>query len=312
MTAQTAPTLTARDSGTWTIGDHTVNRIGFGAMRLTGMPWDEKPRDRDAAIAVVRRAVELGVNHIDTAAFYFVPTRSANEIIGTALHPYPDDVLIATKVGPARPRSGSFEFEPYARPDQLREQVEENIRQLGVDAMGLVNLRWGAGMGKETGSVAEHVGALSDLRDAGLLRSIGVSNVSTEQLAEAIDTTPIASVQNRYGLTERDDDGVLALARERGVAFVPFFSMGRSLPNAVPGAEADETGADEVAAIAESHGATPTQIRLAWTLHQGENVLAIPGTGDLAHLEQNVAAGAIRLTDEELATLDGIAAGAQR
>lgn len=312
MTEQNAPTVTARDSGTWNIGDFPVNRIGFGAMRLTGMPWDEQPRDRDTAITVVRRAVELGVNHIDTAAFYFVPTRSANEIIGTALHPNSDDILIATKVGPARPRSGTFDFEPYARPDQLREQVEENIRQLGVDSMGLVNLRWGSGMSKGPGSVAEHIGALSDLRDAGLLRSIGVSNVSTEQLTEALEIAPIASVQNRYGLTERDDDGVLALARERGVAFVPFFSMGRSLPNAVPDTEADETGADIVEAIAESHGATSTQIRLAWTLHQGENVLAIPGTGDLVHLEQNVAAGAIQLTLEDLAALDAVAGGTQR
>lgn len=311
MTEQNAP-ITARDSGTWTIGDFTVNRIGFGAMRLTGMPWDEHPRDRDTAITVVRRAVELGVNHIDTAAFYFAPTRSANEIIGTALHPYPDDILIATKVGPARPRSGTFDFEPYARPDQLREQVEENIRQLGVDSMGLVNLRWGEGMGKETGSVAEHIGALSDLRDAGLLRNIGISNVSTEQLAEALETAPIASVQNRYGLTEREDDDVRALAGDRGVAFVPFFSMGRSLPNAVPGAEADVTGADAVSAIAESHGATLTQIRLAWTLHQGDNVLAIPGTGDLAHLEQNVSAGAVRLSADELAVLDAIADRARR
>ncbi|WP_221586303.1 aldo/keto reductase [Microbacterium sp. G2-8] len=308
MTAQTSPTITARDSGTWTLGDVAVNRIGFGAMRLTGMPWDAQPRDRDTAIAVVRRAVELDVTHIDTAAFYFVPTRAANEIISTALSPYPDNVLIATKVGPSRPRSGAFEFEPYARPDQLREQVEENVRQLGVDALGLVNLRWGSGMGKEPGSIADHVGALSDLRDAGLLRSIGVSNVTAGQLAEALDTAPIASVQNRYGLTERDDDDVLALAREHRIAFVPFFSMGRALPGSVPGAEADDTGADVVSTIADAHGATPTQIRLAWTLHQGENVLAIPGTGDLAHVEQNIAAGAIRLTAEELTALDGVVA----
>ncbi|WP_156759671.1 aldo/keto reductase [Microbacterium karelineae] len=307
MTAYDTITRTAAAAGTWTIGDQAVSRLGFGAMRLTGMPWDERPRDRGASIAVVRRAVELGVNHIDTAAFYFVATRSANEIIGAALTPFPDDVLIATKVGPSRGRSSAFEFEPYARPAQLREQVEENIRQLGVDALGLVNLRWGSGLEKEVGSVADHVGALLELRDAGLLRSIGVSNVSADQLAEANSIAPIASVQNRYGLTERADNEVLALARAHGVAFVPFFSMGSAVPHAVPGGAADVTGASVVADIAAAHGATPTQIRLAWTLHQGENVLAIPGTGDIRHLEENIAAGSIRLTDGDLAALDAIA-----
>lgn len=307
-TASTTPTADA--AGTWTLGDHTVNRIGFGAMRLTGMPWDAAPRDRDTSIAVLRRAVELGVNHIDTAAFYFVATRLANELIGAALQPYGDDLLIATKVGASRPRSGDFEFEPYARPDQLREQVEENIRQLGVDELGLVNLRWGSGLGKEAGSVAEHVGALAQLREAGLLRNIGISNVTAGQLTEALGVAPIVCVQNRYGLTDRADDDVLALTREHGIAFVPFFAMGSAVPGAVPGSAADETGAAQVAAVAQAHGVTPSQVRLAWTLHRGDHVLAIPGTGDPAHLEENVAAGAIRLTPQELATLDAVAATA--
>ncbi|MGX9346721.1 oxidoreductase [Microbacterium sp. KNMS] len=308
MTAQNdtlAPS--AALSGTWQLGDRAVNRLGFGAMRLTGMPWDPKPRDRSDAIAVLRRAVELGVNHIDTAAFYFFATRSANELIATALQPYGDELVLATKVGASRSREG--EFEPYARPDQLRAQVEENIRQLGVEQLDLVNLRWGAGLGKEEGSLADHLGALVELQGAGLLRSIGVSNVTAGQLREALGVAPVVCVQNRYGLADRADDDVLELARERGVAFVPFFAMGAAVPGALPGGGHDDTGAAEVTAVAEAHGATPAQIRLAWTLHRAPNVLAIPGTGDLRHVEENVAAGAIRLADDELALLDGVTSG---
>ncbi|MFD6179487.1 oxidoreductase, partial [Isoptericola sp. NPDC060282] len=311
MTTSTTTTPTAAPdaaaAGTWQLGDRTVHRLGFGAMRTTGMPWDEAPRDRREAISVLRRAVELGVNHVDTAAFYFVPRRSANELISTALQPYDEDLVITTKVGPSRPRDGGFEFEPYARPDQLRGQVEENLRQLGLDRLDVVNLRWGVGLEPAGGSVAEHVGALADLRDAGLVRHVGLSNVSVEQLDEALEITPVVCVQNRYGLTERDDDGLLARCGELGIAFVPFFSMGAAVPGAVPGGTADETGAARVAAVAAKHGATPAQVRLAWTLHRGSHVLAIPGTGDLEHLEQNVAAAALRLTDDDLATLDGIA-----
>ncbi|MFE5290661.1 oxidoreductase [Isoptericola sp. NPDC056618] len=317
MTTNTAPLATpptapaAAAAGTWQLGDRTVNRLGFGAMRTTGMPWDEVPRDRREAISVLRRAVELGVNHIDTAAFYFVPRRSANELISTALQPYADDLVITTKVGPSRPRDGVFEFEPYARPDQLRGQVEENIRQLGLDQLDVVNLRWGTGLGAADGSVAEHVGALTELRDAGLLRHVGLSNVSVAQLEEARAVVPVVCVQNRYGLTDRSDDGLLARCGELGIAFVPFFSMGAAVPGAVPGSNTpDETGAEAVAAVAAGHGVTPAQVRLAWTLHRGPHVLAIPGTGDVTHLEQNVAAAAIRLTDDDRAVLDAIAPAA--
>lgn len=305
-------TPTGSAAGTWRLGDRTVHRVGFGAMRLTGMPWDERPRDRDTAIAVLRRAVELGVNHIDTAAFYFLPTRSANELISTALYPYGEDLVIATKVGPARDGAKRFAFAPYPRPEELRGQVEENVRQLGVDHLEVVNLRWGTGMDKEPGSLADHLGALTELRDAGLLAHIGVSNVDAAQLTEAMTVTPVVEVQNRYGLTERDDDDLVALTGEHGIAFVPFFSVGAAVPGAVPGGAAapgqEETAA--VAAVAAAHGATPAQVRLAWTLHRGEHVLAIPGTGDLGHLEQNVAAGALRLSAEELARLDAIAPAA--
>lgn len=294
----------AAAAGTWQLGDRTINRLGLGAMRLGGMPWDEKPKTRDDGIAVLRRALELGVNHIDTAAFYFTPLRSANELISTALQPYPDDLVIATKVGPSRSRHG--EFEPPARPDQLRGQVEENLRQLGRDELDVVNLRWGTGHDKEPGSIAEHLGALVELRDAGLIRNIGISNVTAEQLTEALGLTSIVCVQNQYGLTNRrEDDALLELCGQNGVAFTPFFAVAAASPGTPRPAE--EPGRAEIAAVAEAHDATPAQIRIAWTLHRGPHVLAIPGTGNPAHLDENVAAGGIRLTSDELALLDAIA-----
>lgn len=304
MTTDTM-TITADAAGTWQLGDLTVNRIGFGAMRLIGSPFATAPRDREAAIAVLRRAIDLGVNHIDTAAFYFTPFQSSNELIASALQPYPDDLVMATKVGPSRSRSG--EFEPYAAPDQLRAQVEENLRQLGRDHLDLVNLRWGSGPGpEESGSVAEHLGALTELREAGLIRQIGVSNVTAEQLSEALTVTPIVCVQNRYGLTDRGSDAVLRMCDERGIAFVPFFSVAAGIEGANPFGPADLTGEDVIAEIAAAHDATPAQVRLAWTLHQGPHVLTISGTGNVAHLEENIAAGALRLTDDELAVLNRI------
>ncbi|MFI7119373.1 oxidoreductase [Amycolatopsis sp. NPDC049868] len=288
------------NAGTWRLGDRTVNRLGLGAMRLTGMPWDEAPKSREDAITVLRRAIELGVNHIDTASFYFTPRRLANELIATALQPYPDDLVITTKVGAGRSRDGEFSF---ARPDQLRGQVEENIRQLGLDHLDVVNLRWGAAMGKEPGSIAEHFGALAELREAGLIRHLGISNVVADQLTEARSIAPVVCVQNRYGLTDREDDALLDLCGELGIAFVPFFAVTTSIPGAA--ATGAVPGEAEVAKVAAAHDATPAQIRLAWTLHRGAHVLAIPGTGDPGHLAENVAAGGLRLSEEELGLLDG-------
>lgn len=293
----------AAASGTWQLGDRTVNRLGLGSMRLPGMPW-EPPRSRTDAISVLRRALDLGVNHIDTAAFYFNALRSSNELISTALHPYPEDLVITTKVGPSRSRDQ--QFEPMARPDQLRDQVEENIRQLGLEQLDVVNLRWGAGHDKEPGSIADHLVALVELREAGLIRNIGISNVTVDQLTEALAITEIVCVQNQYGLTNRrEDDELLRLCGQRGVAFVPFFAVAAGSPSAQR--SDDEPGRAEIAAVAAAHQATPAQIRIAWTLHQGPHVLAIPGTGNPVHLEQNVAAAGIRLTGQELAVLDGIA-----
>ncbi|MFJ3088801.1 aldo/keto reductase [Streptomyces sp. NPDC086838] len=292
--------LTAAAAGTWRLGDLTVNRIGFGAMRLTqnGAAFSDErtPHDRDRAVAVLRRAVELGVNHIDTAAFYFSPLRSANELINRALGPYPDGLVITTKVGPGRGPSG--DWTDWARPEQLRGQVQENIRQLGRDHLDVVNLRMNGNR-----PVSELFGALAELREEGLIRHLGLSNVWPEQIDEARAIAPVVCVQNRYGIGERRADSreVLRMCGDLGIAFVPFFAIagaGRE-SGAVPEHEA-------VLDVARAHDALPAQIRLAWTLQQGTHVLAIPGTGDPAHLEANVAAGALRLTDDEMTRLTAL------
>jgi pyridoxine 4-dehydrogenase len=287
-------TITADAAGIWRLGDLTVNRLGFGAMRLTGdHPFRPGvPGDRGRSVAVLRRAVELGVDHIDTAAFYFSPLRSANELINAALAPYPDDLAIVTKVGPGRHPWGEWYT---ATPEQLRGQVEENLRQLGRDHLDVVNLRR---MRQE--SIAEHFGALAELRDAGLIRHLGVSDVTTAHLDEALAIAPVVCVQNRFSLEVREHEEVLRACRERGIAFVPFFAIaGERRAEGGSGAESDA-----LLDVARRHGATPAQVRLAWTLHQGSNVLAIPGTGNPDHLAENVAAAALRLTDEDLALLD--------
>ncbi|MCX5138558.1 aldo/keto reductase [Streptomyces sp. NBC_00338] len=295
----TSHLITAAAAGTWQLGDLTVNRIGFGAMRLTqnGAAFgdDRGPHDRDRAVAVLRRAVELGVNHIDTAAFYFSPRRSANELINSALGPCTDDLVIATKVGPGRGPSG--DWLDWARPGQLRGQVEENLRQLGRDHLDVVNLRVNG-----PAPIAESFGALAELQKEGFIRHLGLSNVWPEQIAEALAIAPVVCVQNRYGIGTRraDAEEVLRTCGELGIAFVPFYSIA---------GDAGQSGADRSAEdealldVARAHDASPAQVRLAWTLQRAPHVLAIPGTGDPDHLEANVAAGALRLTDEEVRRL---------
>lgn len=297
----TSGTITAAAAGTWRLGDLTVNRMGFGAMRLTqngaALTTVRTPHDRDRAIAVLRRAVDLGVNHIDTAAFYFSPMCSANELINRALGPYPDDLVITTKVGPGRGPSGNWL--DWARPEDLRGQVEENLRQLGRGHLDVVNLRMNG-----PASIADRFGALAELREEGLIRHLGLSNVGADQIAEALPIAPVVCVQNRYGIATRraDSDEVLRICGERGIAFVPFYSIA---------GEGHEVGAAEaaasevVSAVARAHDASPAQVRLAWTLQRGPHVLAIPGTGNPDHLTENVAAAALRLTDDELRLLSG-------
>ncbi|ROQ93626.1 aryl-alcohol dehydrogenase-like predicted oxidoreductase [Streptomyces sp. 2132.2] len=289
----------AAAAGTWKLGDMEVNRVGYGAMRLTGngMMGNSAgtPIDRDAAVRLLHSAFEQGVNHIDTAAFYFSPLRSANELINRALASWRDDVVVVTKVGPGRDPSG--EWLTMARPEQLRGQVEENLRQLGRDHLDVVNLR-SDGMD----SIAEHFGALAELRAAGLVRHLGLSNIRPQHVAEAREIAPVVCVQNAYSLDWRraDESGLVDLCREQGISFVPFFAVSGLRREAAPAPEQDA----RLHTVARAHGATPAQIRLAWTLHRGPHILAIPGTTNPAHLAENIAAGALRLTEEERTLLD--------
>ena len=301
----TSATVTAATAGTWQLGDLTVNRLGFGAMRLTGRrPFEPGgvPSDRAQAIAVLRRAVELGVNHIDTAAFYFSPLRSANELINSALSPYPGDLVITTKVGPGRDPAGHWI--DMARPDQLRGQVEENLRQLGRDYLDVVNLR----KLPSVTSITEHFGALAELREAGMIRHLGISAVQSGHLAEARAIAPVVCVQNPYSVGATPEaHAFLRECGEAGVAFVPFFAIAsRGREGGPAGAASGGAGAAQVEAIARRHGASPAQIRLAWTLAQGPHVLAIPGTGNPDHLADNIAAAAISLSADERALLESV------
>jgi aryl-alcohol dehydrogenase-like predicted oxidoreductase len=295
----TPETITADAAGTWKLGDLTVNRIGFGAMRLTGSAAFHlgAPSARERSIAVLHKAIELGVNHIDTAAFYFSALRSANELINSALAPFADDLVIVTKVGPFRDYSG--EWGTSARPDDLRGHVEENLRQLGRDHLDVVYLRR-----MRQDSIAEHFGALAELRAEGLIRHLGISAVEPRHLAEAQAIAPVVCVQNRFGLDFHDPatDELLRMCGEQGIAFVPFFAVAGE--GGSQGATADHDEA--VLSVARAHGASPAQVRIAWTLQQGPHVLAIPGTGNPGHLVENVAAGALRLTEEERMRLDAL------
>nr|WP_089956720.1 aldo/keto reductase [Lentzea xinjiangensis] len=268
-------------------------------MRLPqqGAAFDPKarPRDRAQAIEVLRTAVELGVNHIDTAAFYFSATRSANELINTALAPYPRDLVIVTKVGPGRTPQG--EWLPFATPGGLRGQVEENLRQLGLDRLDVVNLRVGG-----LDDLTPHFEQLAELRREGLIRHLGLSNVKPHHLDQAQRVAEVVCVQNSYGLGHHpEQDDFLGVCGERGIAYVPFFALTGAAKEA--GGQRED---DDVAEVARAHDASPAQVRLAWTLARGEHVLVIPGTGDPGHLRQNVEAGELRLTPEELTRLDAL------
>jgi aryl-alcohol dehydrogenase-like predicted oxidoreductase len=280
-------TVTADAAGTWQLGDLTINRMGLGAMRLPAAP------DRAQAIAVLRRAVDLGVNHIDTAQFYFSPQRSANELINSALAPYPDDLVITTKVWPARDPSGEWW---WATPGQLRGQVEENLRQLGRDHLDVVNLRIPASSADKP--IAEHFAVMADLQKEGLIRHLGISGVGPAHLAEVQAIAPVVCVQNRFTIDD-SGDALLDICGQQHIAFVPFFAIAGERKSA--GGAAAPT--DPVLAAARAHNAAPAQIRLAWTLHLGPHVLAIPGTSDPGHLTENIAAAAIQLSPDDLTAL---------
>ena len=278
------------------LGGRPVRRIGFGAMQLAGPGVFGPPRDRDAALAVLRRAVELGVDHIDTSQFYGPDV--VNELIREALYPYPEGLRLVTKVGGRRDERGAWL--PAQRPEELRAGVEDNLRTLGVERVDLVNLRRiddGAGV-----ALAEQIGALEDLRREGKLELIGLSNVSREQVEDALELVPIACVQNAYSLLDRASEDVLELCREREMAFVPFFPLGSAFTGGPAALAADP----EVAEVASRRGITPSQVALAWLLHRDERILLIPGTSSVAHLEENLAVGDVSLDAEDLERLEEV------
>jgi len=280
------------------LGDKTVRRIGFGAMQLAGPGVFGPPRDPDACRAVLRRAVELGVDHIDTSQYYGPDV--VNDLIREALHPYPDDLKLVTKVGARRDDQGAWL--PALAPAELRAGVEANLRSLRVERMDLVNLRVMGGDGAPGVPEPEQLGTLEDLRREGKLDLIGVSNVSAEGLEQTLELVDIAEVQNAYSILDRSGEAVLDLASEREIAFVPFFPLGSAFTGG-PQRLADDPA---IAAVAEKHGAEATQIALAWLLARDERILLIPGTTSVAHLEENVAAGDIVLDAEDLERLEAV------
>src|ERR671926_220966 len=285
-------TFTAEKSGTFPLGDRDVHRIGYGAMQLAGPHVMGPPADRDAAIAVLRRAVELGVNHIDTSDYY--GPYVVNEIIREALHPYPEGLVLVTKVGARRTPEG--EWPEALSPDELRQAVHDNLDHLGVDAMDVVNLRLPGFAEPVQRSLAEPMETLAELQQQGLVKHIGVSNVTPQMFAEARGIAPVVCVQNHYNLVHRADDPLVdALARE-GVAYVPFFPLGGFSPI--------QSAALET--VARRLEASPMQVALAWLLARSPNVLLIPGTASVAHLEQNLEAAARVLGPVELEELDRI------
>ncbi|GAA0275652.1 oxidoreductase [Cryptosporangium japonicum] len=278
--------------GTYPVADLTLTRFGYGAMQLAGPGVFGPPKDRDAAVAVLRTAVELGVTHVDTADFY--GPHVTNEIIREALAPYPADVHIVTKVGARRDETGGW---PHARtPAELVEQVHDNLRRLGLEALDVVNLRVGGFDAPEPGSIAEQFGALADLRERGLIRHLGLSTVNAEQLAEAQAIAPVVCVQNFYNIANRRDDAMIADTARQGIAYVPYFPLGGLNP----------LQSATLRTVAEGLGTTPLSVALAWLLQRSPNVLLIPGTSSVAHLRENLAGAALTLSPEAVAELDAI------
>ncbi|MGW7577377.1 aldo/keto reductase family oxidoreductase [Streptomyces sp. NPDC054765] len=281
--------------GIWKLGDSTVTRFGYGAMQLAG-PWVMgPPADHDGALAVLREAVSLGIAHIDTSDAY--GPRLTNELIREALHPYPESLFIATKVGAARDAQGGW---PTARrPEDLRKQVHENLESLGVEALDLVNMRMGDAQGPQPGSIAEAFETLVDLQREGLIRHLGVSNVTAEQVAEARGIAPIVCVQNMYNFVHRHDDDLVDHLAADGIAYVPFFPLGGFTP----------LQSEALSQVASRLGATPMSVALAWLMQRSPNILLIPGTSSTAHLRENIAGAGLLLSGEDVAELDSIGHG---
>ena len=288
MATQTLP------GGTFPMAEGlTVTRMGYGAMQLAGPGVFGPPKDHDAAIAVLREAVELGITHIDTSDYY--GPHVTNQIVKEALHPYPDELHIVTKVGAYRDAKGGW---PHAlSPEQLRQAVHDNLIHLGLEALDVVNLRVGGFDSPEPGSLAEPFGALVQLQQEGLIKHLGVSTVSAEQVAEAQSIAPIVCVQNFYNLAHRVDDALIDSLAAQGIAYVPYFPLGGFSP----------LQSQALASVAARLNATPMAVALAWLLQRSPNILLIPGTSSVAHLRENVAGAALSLSENDLAELDGIA-----
>jgi pyridoxine 4-dehydrogenase len=288
MAATTLP------GGTFTMAeDLTVTRMGYGAMQLAGPHVFGPPADRDAAVAVLREAMELGITHIDTSDFY--GPHVTNQIIKEALYPYPDSLHIVTKVGALRDAEGGW---PQAlAPEQLRQAVYDNLANLGLDALDVVNLRVGGFDSPTPGSIAEPFTALARLQQEGLIKRLGLSTVSAEQIAEAQSIAPVVCVQNFYNLAHRVDDDLVDSLAAQGIAYVPYFPLGGFNP----------LQSEELSAAATRLEATPMAVALAWLLQRSPNILLIPGTSSVAHLRENVTGATLTLPADELAKLDGIA-----
>ena len=289
-----AKDLSATLGGSFTLlnPSRTVNRLGYGAMQLAGPQVWGPPRDVDAAIAVLREAVESGVNHIDTSDFY--GPHVTNHIIKQALHPYPDDLVIVTKVGARRGEDKSWIH--ALSPQDLIDAVHDNLRNLGLDALEVVNLRVGGVMGPSEGSIEAPMAALADLKRQGLIRHLGLSNVSPEQMAEGQKIAEIICVQNFYNVAHRDDDSFIDDLAHGGIAYVPFFPLGGFTP-------LQSSALDDAAAAL---GATPMQVALAWLLQRSPNILLIPGTSSVEHLRENLKAATLHLPPETISALDSV------
>ncbi|MDE1179946.1 aldo/keto reductase family oxidoreductase [Paraburkholderia sp.] len=284
-------------ASSYLLGGRSVNRLGYGAMQLAGPGVFGPPKDRDAALAVLREAVALGVDHIDTSDFY--GPHVTNQIIREALHPYPDALTIVTKVGAMRGNDGAWL--PAFEPADLERSVHDNLRNLGIESLDVVNLRiMGDIHAPSEGPIAKQVTALAELQRKGLIRHIGLSNATSKQVAEAQQIVEIVCVQNQYNLVQRGDDALLDELAAKGIAYVPFFPLGGFTP----------IQSSALSTLAQTLDATPMQVALAWLLHRSPNILLIPGTSSVAHLRENMQAAQLRLSDAVLAELNAIGAGA--
>ncbi len=286
------------NAGMFKLGDHSVKRLGYGAMQLAGKGVFGPPKDRAAALAVLREAVASGVDHIDTSDFY--GPHVTNEIIREALHPYPADLTIVTKIGARRGDDGLL-F-PASSAEDLTAAVHDNLRNLGLDALDVVNLRlMFSAHGPIEGPIEAPLATLVELKRRGLVRHIGISNATPKQIADARAMTEIVCVQNQYNLAHREDDALVDELAAAGIAYVPFFPLGGFSP----------LQSSELSEVAATLGATPLQVALAWLLHRAPNILLIPGTSSVGHLRENLAAAELALPDDALAKLDGIGAASK-